>query len=188
MSAGSTLTTGSGNIYINANAATATENTTTRIGTSQTACFVAGIDGVGVSGNGVVVDTNGQLGITLSSRKFKHNIVDMGNISANILNLRPVTFVYNNDATEAQQFGLIAEEVDQIFPAIVAKDEEGNPYTVRYHLLPVLLLNELQKQHATIEAMKQQYVTVEEMNSAINNLKAEINNFVQHSLDAEVSA
>jgi cytoskeletal protein CcmA (bactofilin family) len=63
--AGATLTTGSGNIYINANAGTSTENTTTRIGTSQTAAFVAGINGVtsaGATKSLVLVDTNGQLG------------------------------------------------------------------------------------------------------------------------------
>jgi gas vesicle protein len=187
-SSGGTLTTGSGNIYINANAAAAAENTTIRIGTSQTTCFVAGIDGVGVSGNGVVVDANGQLGITLSSERFKHNIADMASLSEHILNLRPVTFAYNNDPSEAIQYGLIAEEVDQVFPALVAKDEDGNPYTVRYHLLPVLLLNELQKQQATIETMKQQYATVEEMNNAISNLQTQINNLMQYSDNVQVSA
>ncbi len=187
-SSGGTITTGSGNIYINANAATAAENTTIRIGTSQTTCFVAGIDGVGVSGNGVVVDANGQLGITLSSERFKHNIANMASLSEHILNLRPVTFAYNNDPSEAIQYGLIAEEVDQVFPALVAKDEDGNPYTVRYHLLPVLLLNELQKQQATIEAMKQQYATVEEMNNAISKLQTQINNLMQYSYNGQVSA
>ena len=51
-SAGTSLTTGSGNIYINANAATAAEATTTRIGTSQTKAFIAGIRGVTSIGDG----------------------------------------------------------------------------------------------------------------------------------------
>ena len=176
---GQTLSTGNGNIYINAAAGTTNENSTIRIGTGQTACFIAGIDGIGVSGNGVVVDNNGQLGITLSSKRFKHNIEDMGEASANILNLRPVTFAYNSDRTEEQQFGLIAEEVNQLFPAIVSKDEEGQPYTVRYHMLPILLLNELQKMHAIItqqqliiEKMQQSYITAQEMNQAIASLRS----------------
>jgi hypothetical protein len=176
--AGESLVTGSGNIYINADASSSSESSTTRIGTSQTSCFVAGLN-TGVSGDAVVVDTTtGQLGITLSSTRFKHNIQDMGEISSNVLKLRPVTFVYNNDLAETEQYGLIAEEVDQHFPTIVAKDEDGLPYTVRYHLLPVLLLNELQKQQATIEEMKKQYVTVETMNNAINNLQQQIQNFI----------
>ena len=172
--AGKTLVSGSGNIYINADAATTSESSTTRIGTSQTACFVAGITGTGVSGDAVVVGANGQLGVTLSSKRFKNNIADMSDLSANILKLRPVTFAYNNDAANIQQFGLIAEEVDQHFPAIVTRDEEGKPYTVRYHLLPVLLLNELKKQHATIEQIKTDYVTKETMDHIISNLQEQI--------------
>ena len=183
---GQTLSTGNGNIYINAAAATTNENSTTRIGTSQTACFIAGIAGAGISGNGIVINNNGQLGITLSSKKFKHNIEDIGALSANILNLRPVTFVYNDDTTEELQFGLIAEEVDQQFPAIVAKDGEGNPYTIRYHVLPVLLLNELQKLHAiieqqqsVIEEMQKSHITVQEMNQAIALLREEMQLYIK---------
>jgi len=183
--AGQTLSSGSGNVYINAAAGATNENNTIRIGTSQTACFIAGIDGVGVSGNGVVVDANGQLGITLSSKRFKHTIHDMDAHSANILNLRPVTFIYNNDATQELQFGLIAEEADQAFPAIVSKDEHGMPYTVRYHLLPVLLLNELQKQQKiidkqqdTIDELKKLYITIQEMNDVIKRLNQEIKDHI----------
>ena len=64
-----------------------------------------------------------------------------------ILDLRPVTFVYNSDATETKQYGLIAEEVDEVFPGIVARNKDGEVETVLYHVLPVLLLNEMQKQH-----------------------------------------
>jgi hypothetical protein len=179
--AGQSLVSGSGKIYINADAGSSSESSTTRIGTSQASCYIAGLN-TGVSGDAVVVDTlTGQLGITLSSRRFKHSIEDMGELSSNILKLRPVTFVYNNDEAEVQQYGLIAEEVDQHFSAIVAHDEDGLPYTVRYHLLPVLLLNELQKQQATIEEMKKQYVTVETMNNAIHSLQEQIQNFMNQT-------
>jgi endosialidase-like protein len=65
----------------------------------------------------------------------------------NIYKLRPVTFAYNQDASETRQYGLIAEEVEKVFPEIVVNDENGQPFTVQYHVLPVLLLNEIQKQH-----------------------------------------
>lgn len=183
--AGQSLTTGNGNIYINANAATGNESGTIRIGSSQAACFIAGITGIGVSGDAVVVDVNGQLGITLSSERFKHNIQDMGSNSEAILRLRPVTFIYKNDATNTKQYGLIAEEVDAVFPAIVAKDENGIAYTVRYHLLPILLLNELQKQHKiiteqqkTINEMEEYKVIIDNLKKGLENLKKEFNEFI----------
>ncbi len=173
------LTTGNNNIYLNASAGSSSESNTTRIGTAQSECFIAGIAGVGISGNVVTIDSNGQLGIALSSRRFKHNIQDMGDISENIFKLRPVTFIYNNDDTEDIIFGLIAEEVEELLPEIVSKDADGLPYTVRYNLLPVLLLNELQKQQKIIET---QQTTIVEMNNAINQIRAELQEYCDRTI------
>ena len=153
--AGVTLTTGSGNIYINADAGSASEAATTRIGTSQTACYIQGIYGVGVSGSNMRVASNGKIGIQTSSKRFKHNIKDMKEEeSADMYKLRPVTFAYNNDTTETIQYGLIAEEVNEVYPTMVDKDEKGTPYTVHYDMLPVLLLNEMKKQQVTIQELQ----------------------------------
>ncbi len=48
--------------------------------------------------------------------------------------------------------GLIAEEVAEIFPDLVVRDEEGQPFTVKYHLLSAMLLNELKKLDERFEA------------------------------------
>src|SRR6185503_21028037 len=45
-----------------------------------------------------------------------------------------------------------AEEVAEILPDLVVYDDEGKPFTVKYHLLSSMLLNELKKQHDQIEA------------------------------------
>ncbi len=168
-----TLVSGSNNIYIAADAATAAESNTTRIGTLQTQCFVAGINGVttGLAAIPVLVDGNGQLGTVSSTRRVKHAIENMDDVSVDILKLRPVTFAYNNDASETRQYGLIAEEVADVFPGIVVRDADGLPATVQYHVLPVLLLNEVQKLHVDME---QQHITVEQMNSAIASLQAQL--------------
>ena len=170
--AGTSLTTGTGNIYINSDvAASATENNTTSIGTDQTACYIQGIYGQ-TSGSEmnpplpVMVDIDGKLGTMISSKRFKHNIEDMSNDSSNVLNLRPVTFAYNSDASESKQYGLIAEEVNEVFPALVVRDADGQPFTVQYHTLPVLMLNEMIKQQAAIEQQAADFENAMEM---INN-------------------
>ena len=74
----------------------------------------------------------------------------MGEASEGLLELRPVTFRYKQEPVEGEQpvqFGLVAEEVAEVFPDLVVNDEEGQPSGVRFHLLSSLLLNELQKQH-----------------------------------------
>ena len=142
----STLNTSNNNIYISNLGAD--ESNTIRIGNTHTACYIQGIYNQTYGGTNapVIVDNTGKLGTMASTRRVKHNIADMNDQSADILNLRPVTFAYNHDATETTQYGLIAEEVDQIFPGIVVYDADGQPQTVQYHVLPVLLLNELKKQ------------------------------------------
>ena len=201
--AGGTLTTGAGNIYINANAGTAAEATTIRIGTSQTACFVQGINNATVpTGTSTAVrvsNTTGQLAVAASSRRFKHDIYNMDNTSENIYKLRPVNFVYNDDITEEKQYGLIAEEVDEVLPQIVSRDGEGKPYSVQYEVLPVLLLNEMKKQKTTIEqqqvtiekqdqSIEDLTITVEAMNEAIKSLQNQIQQFAQRMKIMESNA
>ncbi len=155
VNAGSNLTTGSNNIAIG-NLGVAGESSTIRIGTSgtQTRAFIAGIRGVTTGGGGalsVLIDANGQLGTVSSSRRFKKDIVDMGAATDNLLELRPVRFRYRQEQTMPDgsevpmEYGLIAEEVAEVFPDLVVYDEEGDPFTVKYHILSSMLLNELKK-------------------------------------------
>jgi len=44
-----------------------------------------------------------------------------------------------------------------VFPALVAPGADGTPYSVRYHVLPSLLLNEMQKQHRAIEEQRTEH-------------------------------
>ena len=69
----------------------------------------------------------GQLGTAPSSERFKKDIATMENASEVILSLRPVTFHYKSDTKETPQFGLIAEEVAKVNPALVPPDKDGKP-------------------------------------------------------------
>ncbi len=144
--------TGSNNIYLG-NAGLAAESGTLRIGTAgtQTSTFIAGIHGeTSPGGLGVFINASGELGTTTSSRRFKRDIRDVGPDEGRILALRPVSFRYQEEAPGQEspiEYGLVAEEVAEVFPELVAFDAEDQPFTVRYHLLVPLLLHELQRQH-----------------------------------------
>jgi hypothetical protein len=165
----------SGDIYVG-NSGIAGESNTIRIGFigTQTAAFMAGISG-STSPNGVAVFVNGagQLGTTTSSRRFKHQIADMGVESDVLMKLRPVAFYYKPelDETQTRQYGLVAEEVAQVAPQLVVFDQDGAPQTVRYHFVNAMLLNEVQKQRQLIE---EQQKTSEEQNNTIERQQAEI--------------
>ncbi len=151
--AGDTLTTESNNIDI-ANAGVRGDSGVVRIGTPgvQTATYVAGISGRTVGGGSlVVVNNKGQLGVVLSSARYKDDIQDMGERSAKLAQLRPVTFKYKTDPDGERQYGLIAEEVARVYPDLVVHGEHGEVESVQYHQLIPMLLNEVQKEQKQIK-------------------------------------
>jgi hypothetical protein len=141
-----------------------------RIGTAgtQTSAFIAGIYGTTTSATNavpVMIDSNGNLGTISSSRRYKEDIQDMGDTSSGLLRLRPVTFRYKqpfNDGSKPMQYGLIAEEVAEVYPDLVARTADGRIETVKYQVLDSMLLNELQKQNAAIAAQQEQIRSLEE--------------------------
>jgi Chaperone of endosialidase len=107
-----------------------------------------------ITGTTVVVNSQGQLGVATSSPRFKRNISTMGDSSGAVMKLRPVTFVYKNDLTNTRQYGLIAEEVRQVYPELVTYDSQGKLESVRYEQLIPMLLNELQRQQRDFAELK----------------------------------
>jgi hypothetical protein len=94
----------------------------------------------------VVVSSNGQLGIATSSARYKRDIRDMGAASAGLMKLRPVSFRYKSDPNGTLEYGLVAEEVQRVYPNLVAYRPDGKLQSVRYLEFTALLLNELQRQ------------------------------------------
>jgi len=182
---------GSGNILIgNMGEGNKNENDTIRIGTpgTQTSIFVAGIHGVtSATGTAVLVDKNGQLATQTSSRRFKTDVEDMGAASEVLLSLQPVCFHYKPeiDPEKVPQFGLIAEDVAKVDPNLIVRDNDGQPYSVRYEAVNAMLLNEFLKQHhkmdeqsSTIAAqektMKSQETELEEQKATITKLQKQL--------------
>jgi hypothetical protein len=151
--AGENLTTGSNDVDI-ANVGMAAESGVVRIGTSgtQTKTYISGIYGTSVSGSAVMVNSSGQLGVVVSSERFKTDIAPMGPDTAKLLALRPVKFHLKSDPHGAVQYGLIAEEVAKIYPELVVRDEKGRIDGVRYDELAPMLLNQMQAQQQAIAA------------------------------------
>jgi hypothetical protein len=180
--AGSTVTTGSNNIHIGT-AGVSTDNGIIRIGgntafgdaANQKAFYASGIGTTTVSGVAVLVNTStGQLGIASSSRRFKEDIHDMSDASDGLMRLRPVTFRYKqpfDDGTKPIQYGLIAEEVAEVYPELVARSADGQIETVKYQVLDPMLLNEVQKQN---QHAQRQDETIRRQEEQIRGLEARL--------------
>jgi len=157
-SAGLNATTGNNNVYIGASMS--------GVAGESNACYIASIFGqVSASGAAVYVNSSHKLGTLTSSSRFKDDIKPMERVSEALFALKPVSFRYKKEIDPAgmQQFGLVAEEVEKVNPALVVRDKEGKPYSVRYEQVNAMLLNEFLKEHrrneeqeATIAQLKKQ--------------------------------
>ena len=95
----------------------------------------------------------------------------MGAASDDLMQLRPVTFRYQKpfaDGTKPVQYGLIAEEVEKVYPELVARSADGQIETVKYQVLDAMLLNELQKQAAKVRQQEDKIQSLEERLAALD--------------------
>ncbi|MFZ3328747.1 MAG: tail fiber domain-containing protein [Methylocella sp.] len=187
--AGVNLKAGNGNIYIASPGGTSDEFGTIHIGTPgvQTSAYIAGIVGAPAlkSPTEVFIDMNtNQLSTRNSSARFKEDIKNMAAYSHRLFDLRPVTYRYKQpyaDGAKPVEPGLIAEEVAQVYPDLVAYGTDGQIETVQYHKLAPMLLNELQNQERRLEAQAAQLDMQTGRNAA---LEAEIQNLKTSLADA----
>ena len=187
--AGLNLTTGSNNIDIG-NPGAGAESNTIRIGVqgTQTFTIIAGISNdIQAFGTPVIVTTDGFLGVATSSARFKDVIKPMDKASEAILALRPVTFHYKKeiDPKGIPQFGLVAEDVENVNRDLVVRDKEGKPYSVRYDQVNAMLLNEFLKEHKTVQELKsnaakqeatiaRQQKQIEELTAVVQKVSAQL--------------
>jgi trimeric autotransporter adhesin len=97
----------------------------------------------------------------------------MGEGSEGLFKLRAVSFRYKAeiDSTGLEQYGLVAEEVAEVYPDLVTRDAAGEPQAVRYHFLVPMLLNEVQKDRRTIE---EQRLRLESEQAELKDMKARL--------------
>src|SRR5207249_8140484 len=185
-------TTGNGNIALGASAGSdiTTASNVIAIGTSGddlgNSCFIGQIytnvqPQVGTDPDLVTINNRGRLGrANVSSRRYKHDINPMHKASEAIYALKPVSFRYHKqyDATQTVAFGLIAEEVAEVAPDLVGRNEKGEPESVRYEQVNAMLLNEFLKEHAKVEEqncqIQKQETTIAELRNGIKTLIARI--------------
>jgi hypothetical protein len=181
--AGSNQTTGSSNIFIGDVGGAGVSNViaigdSPVSGTSYNKFFAGAIYGITTGSTTtlpVIIDNFGQLGTAPSAARFKKEIKPMDKASESVLALKPVTFQYKSDKTNAPQFGLVAEEVAKVNPDLVVRDKNGEIYSVRYDAVNAMLLNEFLKEHRRVQELEatvaQQHKDFE---AALADLKGQI--------------
>ena len=164
--AGYNATTGDHNVYIGAGMY--------GVAGESNACYIASVYGQSidpVTATTVAVDANNKLGTMPSARRFKKDIKPMDDASNALLALKPVIFHYKSDKNNTPCFGLIAEEVVKVNPALATLGKDGKPYSVRYDQINVMLLNEFLKEHKAFVAEQGK---VQEQGATIVGLQQQI--------------
>ena len=104
----------------------------------------------------------------------------MAQASETFFAFKPVRFHYKKeiDPTRTSQFGLVAEDVEKVDPALVVRDKEGKPYSVRYDQVNAMLLNEFLKEHCKVEEQSreilEQRATITELRNGMATVVAEL--------------
>jgi hypothetical protein len=171
--AGLNQTTGSNNVYIGAEIH--------GVAGESDACRIASIYGATITGGTeVFINSDNRLGTITSSKRFKRNITPTSGASEVLYELQPVTFRYKKeiDPEGRWQFGLVAEDVEKVNPALVVRDKDGKPYSVRYDQVNAMLLSEFLKEHRKVEKLEAALDTItkrlNEQEARIQKVCAEI--------------
>ena len=126
--------------------------------------------------------SDGRLGHTaiVSSQRYKQDIKPLAAASQALYGLKPISFRFKKEFDPTQQlgFGLIAEEVEKIDPALVYRNDKGQVESVRYEMVNAMLLNEFLKEHRTIEQLRydaaRQETTISELRKDIGVLRTQL--------------
>src|SRR5262249_46881078 len=112
---------------------------------------------IGLLGSGAstpVCMANSIFSTCSSSRRYKENIAPFGGSLSLLWRLRPVTFDWKG--RQEHDLGLIAEEVFEVEPLLVTRNNKGEIEGVKYDKLTVVLINAVKEQQAQIEAQQRQ--------------------------------
>ena len=132
--------------------------------------YIAGINNSQVSGSPVYVTAGGQLGVLASSERYKTDIKSLGSESEKLQQLRAVTFRLKSEPNGALQYGLIAEEVNKVYPELVIRDGQGEIQGLRYDELAPILLIQVQQQQLKLQEQQQKLAEVDRLTERLGEV------------------
>jgi Chaperone of endosialidase len=151
--AGVNVTTGSFNVYIGTDVGGVADD----LGHTYISNINSTVQPPGGNVEYVTINLDTKLlGHSSSSRRYKDDIKPIADESKALYRLKPVMYRYKKeiDPKQSAAFGLIAEEVADVNPALVARNSKGQPESVHYDQVNAMLLNEFLKEHKNVARLE----------------------------------
>lgn len=115
-----------------------------------------------------------------SDARFKKDITPLEGSLQNVLQMRGVNYYWKQEEfpdkgfTKGKEIGVIAQEIEKIYPELVVTDKDGYKSVQYSHLVPVL-----------IEAIKEQQALIESQKTQVDALSSELTNQAEISKNQE---
>ena len=122
--------------------------------------------------NDIGITVDGVLTTSTSDKRLKEDITLIDNSLDKVLKLNGYTFNWKGKENLKKDAGLIAQEVDEIFPEAVFVNPNDGYFGINYSRFPALF----------VEAFKEQNINIEEQKNEIELLKKE-NKELKEKLD-----
>ena len=116
-------------------------------------------------GNILVLRGNGNATLTgtltqLSDSRLKTSIYPLQNTLSKVLQLNGYSYKWkDSNRDSSKQIGMLAQEVQQLFPQLVSEDENGL-LSVNYSGLIPLLISSIKEQQKIIDSLKQENILI----------------------------
>jgi len=124
----------------------------------------AGNVGIGTTSPSYLLDVNGTARVTTlietSAAKYKTNIQPLDSQLSKVTQLEPVTFDWINKPNPKTNIGLIADEVEKIYPEFVSKTEDGEIEGIEYSKLTTVLIQSIKELKEIVDKQQEQINTL----------------------------
>lgn len=96
--------------------------------------------------------------VTSSDKNLKSNIASLGPVLTKLISLNPKRYTMNNDAEQKEKIGLLAQDIQAVFPELV--DENNEYMSVNYQALIPILISAVNEQTRRNQSLKQRIETL----------------------------
>jgi hypothetical protein len=120
-----------------------------------------------------------------SDARYKKNVEPIENALSSVLKMNGVTYDWRKEEFPSmgfgtnRQVGLIAQELEQVFPIVVNTDVNGYK-SVNYAHMVALLIEAIKDQQAIIDGQREELTSLKGMKEELNTLKASVELLTEH--------